>query len=318
MKRFFGKGLISLSLIILFLTSCSSHRFQEDSNSLLREEVLSQALNWIITHPATFEDGGFLEMGEEINLFYVLYTKTESESEKKIYRDRITRIIEDLRTQEHFTLKMPGDVSAYLVITKVADRLGYNTTDFHDFINQKILQNPMAYPPNITYIILNSSILVDLGYKPMFPIKVSIKRGLIANMAQNRFLVPIGQNFIPPQVITNFFYDITHEIFAISGFGDRKPKRIFTPKEIDFIHYILEEGVSLYLPKEELDILCELIVCAKIMNYTTFPGYQEAINFILSTQKEDGTFGLIPRMKDLGRINLYRHGVLVAVWALAS
>lgn len=176
----------------------------------------------------------------------------------------------------------------------------------------------MTYPPSITYLILNSAFLRDLDYTPRVPMERSIGEGVIAKMTQNNHLIPIGKDYASDKDVTNFFYDITHEIFALSSFGDKNPQQMLMPREIEFVKEILKKGFSIYLPKKQLDILCELVVCAKMMDYADFPEFNETINFILSSQKEDGTFGLIPRMKDLGRGNLYRHGILVAVWALTS
>ena len=318
MKRFVWKSLVLVVLIIMFSLSCASHHFHKDFGVSRKGRVLDKAVEWVVSHPASFEDGGFLEMGEEANLFYALYTKAESAKKKKFYRDCFARIIEVLRAQENFHMQIPGDISAYLLITKIAERLNFDTKDFHRFIIRNILTNQMTYPPNITYVILNSSLLRDLGYEPRIPLKISIEQGVIAIMTKNNFLIPIGKSYASDKDITNFFYDITHEIIAFSSFGDKNPEQMLMTKEIEFVRRILSEGISLYLPKKQLDILCELVVCAKMMNYTDFPGFQEALDFIQTAQQEDGAFGLIPRMKDLGRGNLYRHGVLVAAWALVS
>lgn len=282
-----------------------------------RDEVMKKALKWIIDHPATFTDGGFLEMGEEANLFYVLYTRAKSSQEKQLYRDRLGRIIQELRAKKDFRLEFAGEITAYLAITKAAQKLGFETEDFHQFIKREIINNTMTYPPNITYVILNSSLLRDLGYEPKVPLETSIGQGVIATMTKSSYLIPIGKSYASEQDVSNFFYDITHEIFAISSFGDRNPETMLMPKELEFVQRIIPEGINLYLPKKQLDILCELVVCAKIMNYPEGVELRQAVEFILNCQEEDGAFGVIPRMKDLGRGNIYRHGVLVAVWALA-
>jgi len=342
MKNFTVKKLAVLILAVLLSSSCG-HLHQKEGSALSqspsqsqsprqsqslnqplslrqsrRDAVMSKALQWIADHPASFEDGGFLEMGEEANLFYVLYTKAKSSEEKKFYRSRMERIIQELRAQKNFRIEFAGEVTAYLAITKAAERLGFDTEDFHRFIRQDILNNEMTYPSNITYIILNSSLLMDLGYEPRTPLADSIEKGVIVSMARDSYLIPIGKSYASETDVTNFFYDITHEIFAISSFGDKDPERMLMPKEGEFVHRIIAEGISLYLPKKQLDILCELVVCSKIMEYKDIPGLEETVDFICESQSKEGDFGVIPRMKDLGRGNFYRHGVLVAVWALAS
>jgi len=295
-----------------------SLRQSQSPDQSRREEVLSKALQWIMAHPASFEDGGFLEMGEEANLFYVLYTKAQSAEEKQIYRDRLARIVQELRAQKEFHIQYAGEITAYLAITKAAGRLGFETSDFHQFIKREILTSDMTYPMNVTYVILNSALLRDLGYEPKTLMETSIGQGVIASMTKNGYLIPVGKSYASDTDVSNFFYDITHEIFAISSFGDKNPEQMLMPNELEFVRRIIPEGINLYLPKKQLDILCELVVCARIMGYKDMPGLQETLNFIYDSQGKDGDFGLIPRMKDLGRGNLYRHGVLVAVWAMAS
>ncbi|MEW6379445.1 MAG: hypothetical protein AB1611_07540 [bacterium] len=290
----------------------------QDSSLSRREKIMQKALKWIIDHPASFQDGGFLEMGEEANLFYVLSIRAKTAEEKQFYRDRLARILQELRSKKDFRIEFAGEITAYLAITKAAEKLGFETGDLHQFIKREILNSEMTYPPNITYVILNSALLRDLGYEPKVPMETSIGQGVIASMTKNSYLIPIGKSYASDQDVSNFFYDITHEIFAISSFGDKNPETMLMPKELEFVQRIIPEGINLYLPKKQLDILCELVVCAKIMNYTNVPGLEKTVDFIFSSQEEDGAFGVIPRMKDLGRGNIYRHGVLVAVWALAS
>lgn len=318
MKSFEWKSRVIVILVIMFFVSCASHHVRDHSAVSQREQVLNKAINWVVTHPANFQDGGFLEMGEEANLYYILYTKAQSHEKKKFYRDQFAGIIKELRAQKNFQIQIPGDISSFLLIAKIAERLNFDTQDFHRFIQRHILTNHMTYPPNMSYVILNSSLLCDLEYEPRVPLQVSIEQGVIVTMTKDNFLIPIGKGYASDKDVTNFFYDVTHEIFALSSFGDKNPEQMLMTKEIEFVRRMIVEGISLYLPKKQLDILCELVICAKMMNYTDFPGYQESLDFILTAQQEDGTFGLIPRMKDLGRGNLYRHGVLVAAWALGS
>lgn len=306
-----------LSLVLLMGISCAHRDTHTNAIEAQRKLVLNRAYDWIVDHPANFEDGGFLEMGEEINLHYIRYSKAGSEEEKKTYRQQMVRIIENLRAQKNFEIQFAGEITAYLVITKTAVRLGMEANDFHSFIKEKILYNPMTYPPNITYTILNVSLLQDLGYDPKIRLDSAMEQGVIAMMTKDSQLIPIDKGYAADQDVMNYFYDLTHEIFGISSFCEKNPEQMLMSKEIEFIREMLVKGVSLYLPKKQLDILGELVICAKLLNYTDFPGYQDTLSFILSSQEEDGSFGVIPRMKDLGRGNLHRHGVLVAAWALA-
>ena len=196
MKGFELKGLVVCILIIMFSVSCASHHVHKDSAVSQREQVLNKAMNWVITHPANFRDGGFLEMGEEANLWYILYTKAQSPEKKKFYRDQVNGIIKELRAQNNFQIQIPGDISAYLMIAKIAKRLNFDTQDFHEFIRRNILTNHMTYPPNMSYVILNSSLLRDLEYEPRAPLESSIEQGVIAIMTKDNYLIPIGKRLI--------------------------------------------------------------------------------------------------------------------------
>ena len=316
MKKFWHAFVI-LCFVLLFQLSCIHQRPINNKDITLSDQVIEKAVKWLVDNPATFEDGGFLEMGEEVSLFYILYKRADNEKDKRFYRERTVRIVESVRAKEDFHIEFSGEITSYLIVARCAQALDLEVVDFYKFITEEILTDEGTYPPNMTYIILNSAILKDLGYSPKFPLEHSIGQGVISRMTRENFLNPTNKSYASSMDVTNFYYDITHEIFALSVFGDKNPEEMLLAEEVEFIHRIIQEGMALYLPKKQLDILCELVICAKMMNYTDFPEFQQSLDFIVHAQHEDGSFGIIPRMKDLGRPSLYRHGVLVAVWALS-
>lgn len=78
MKGFQWKRVVLPLSMILFLMSCATLHSKKNPIISQKEKVLNSAVDWVVTHPASFEEGGFLEMGEEANLYYILYTKAHS------------------------------------------------------------------------------------------------------------------------------------------------------------------------------------------------------------------------------------------------
>jgi len=285
-------------------------------NSTQEDVVLCKGLKWLFENPVDLVADGFLELGEELNLYYKLYLQSEDPKEKEFFKRYIFSRVEYLLEEHTLKVDFAGEITAYLNFAKIMKIIGIESSEYWKFITNDILTNPMTYPPNITYSILNTALIEDIGLPPRTPLKSIVSRGIIAHFANNPALIPVGKAYASSDNVMNFFYDVTHELFAVSSFGDRDPKQFLLPHEVEFLKDIIRKGISIYLKEEQVDILAELIVCAKMLEFTNFDGFEETIKFILSYQREDGSFGIIERMVFLGRPNVYRHGVLVSMWAL--
>ncbi len=278
--------------------------------------VICRGLEWLLEHPVDIKADGFLELGEEINLFYKFYLKADNEPEKKFFRSLVESKIDYLLNEHDLKVEFAGEITAYLNFAKIMKRMDIKRPDYQDFIEKEILTSPMTYPPGITYAILNSALIEDIGSEPRMSLGSLVSQGVIARFSRNPELVPIGKAYASTDDVMNFYYDITHEVFAVSNFGDRDPTQYLLENEIQYLKDLIPQGIATYIEDGQVDILAELIICAKLLNYTDFYNFKEGVQYILNAQKEDGSFGLIERMAFLGRPNLYRHGVLVAIWAL--
>ncbi|MBN2373884.1 hypothetical protein JXL19_08875 [bacterium] len=324
MFRRCGKVLICACAVLLLWSGCAARVWNEDLKHAVspckghtqEDMVICQGLVWLFEHPVDIKKDGFLELGEELNLFYRLYLFADDPIEKRFFKDYVTSRVDYLLNEHQLKVDFAGEITGYLNFAKIMKRMGIDRPKLWNFIDQEIIDNPMTYPPNITYTVLNAALVEDIGRVPKMPFENLVSQGVVARFARNPELVPIGKAYASADDVMNYYYDITHEIFAVSNFGDRDPKQFLLDDEIQFLKTTISQGVSAYIEMGQLDILAELIVCAKMLNYTEFDGFQKGIQFILDFQKEDGSFGLIERMAFLGRPNLYRHGVLVALWAL--
>jgi len=282
------------------------------------DEVICRGLGWLLDNPVVIEKDGFLELGEEINLFYKFYLKAENNREREYFRSLLESEVDYLLKEHDLKVDFAGEVTGYLNFAKIMKRMDIKRPKYQRFIEQEILTNPMTYPPNITYTILNSALIEDIGSTPRVPFGNLVSQGIVARFSSHPELIPVGKAYASDNDIMNFFYDITHEIFAVSNFGDRDPRQYLLEDEIQFLRTLIPQGISRYIEEGHVDILAELIICAKMLEYTDFHNFQEGIQYILNAQKDDGSFGLIERMAFLGRPNLYRHGVLVSLWALVE
>lgn len=328
MFRRYQKVLIFVCAVCFMCSGCATRArvWNEDirkdvgacKGQTQRDMVICQGLKWLFEHPVDIQADGFLELGEELNLFYRLYLVTDNPVEKKFFKDYTISRIDYLLNEHDLKVDYAGEITGYLNFAKIMKRMGIDRPEYWDFIDQDILTNPMTYPPNITYTILNSALVEDIGRVPKMPFGALVSQGIVARFARHPELIPVGKAYASPDDVMNFYYDVTHEIFAVSNFGDRDPRQFLLDDEVQFLKTIISQGISTYIEKRQLDILAELVVCAKMLNYTDFDGFEKAVQFILDFQKEDGSFGLVERMVFLGRPNLYRHGVLVALWALVE
>ena len=256
-------------------------------------------------------------MGEEATLYHVFCREAESPEQRAAHRAQLERIMCDVRRRGPFRIEQPPEITAFLVLAMACERAAVDAADLKAFIRRNVVGNPMTYPANIAYVTINSTLLEALGHQPRMSSRIAFRRGLIATMAADRSLVPLGKRHVANDGIDNFFYDFTHEIFAAACFGDTAPARVMTQAEMAFTREVIARGLSHYRRRREMDILGELVICASMMGVHDGPLVREALRFIIAAQHDDGSFGPVPRMKRLGRKSVYRHGVLVAAWALA-
>ncbi|MGA1845350.1 MAG: DUF6895 family protein [bacterium] len=323
--RMLRRWLLAVCIIAVLSAGCATvHTCNyreivgECSGKTKEDEVICRGLGWLFEHPVDIEKDGFLELGEEINLFYKLYLKAEDRRERKFFHSLLESKVDYLLTEHDLKVDFAGEVTGYLNFAKIMKRMEIKRPGYDRFIQEEILPNPMTYPPNITYTILNSALVEDIGATPRVNFGNLVSQGVIARFTSQPGLMPIGKAYASDNDIMNFFYDITHEVFAVSNFGDRDPRQYLLDDEIQFLRSLIPQGIAKYLEDGQVDILGELIICAKMIEYTNFHNYEEGIQYILNAQKEDGSFGRIERMAFLGRPNLYRHGVLVSLWALVE
>jgi hypothetical protein len=90
----------------------------------------------------------------------------------------------------------------------------------------------------------------------------------------------------PPWVISDeLMYAFTHEVFYFTDFG--RNKKCFANDIEMYLSFSLPIWIDTYIERKNLDLLAELIVCAK---YLDIPISDYAITFLIKHQAEDGSF----------------------------
>jgi len=282
-----------------------------------REVALGRALGWLKEHPASLDDGGLLELGEEAILYGVLHSVANSEAERARWRGRIGKVLAAVRRRGTPAPSTPGEATTCIGMAWAADLAGLDAADLRELVENGLLHNPLAYPPKPTTVLLNGVLLRDLGYCPAIAPEDAWPRGVIATMAADPSLNPARMGYPSTLGLFTFFYDVTHEVLALADMGRADPRRRLSPRELEMARRLLAEGVDLCLRTRDVDLVGELMICAEYLRWPGLPRVQEAWDLVLSSQRPEGHFGRMQRLRVMPGRNPYRHSVLVAAWALA-
>ena len=120
---------------------------------------------------------------------------------------------------------------------------------------------------------------------------------------------PLNPEYINPMTITVYY--LTHEIFSLTDFGELPQPLIITDNQALFSE-LFDKTIEWAMAVQHIDLLAELIMCVKMLDLRNVPSLKVGIEFILSSQEDNGTFVITNPM----RPNIYRHGILVSMMAL--
>jgi len=297
-------------LASLSILSCTRGTAGKDAS----ERALNNALSWVYTHPAHFADGAFIEISEEIIAFYIVHRNNQDPSLKKGYTREIQKRFELISSKNDF-IPQPPEYTMFLAIASIAEKMGLQTIDFRKIIEHLILTNPFLYPPHVTTNIWNTVFLERMGYNPPKGLDEIMSKSTLVKEVQQQLLYQhvkgqFDPMYIDPISITT--YDITHEIFSLTDFGELPPPPIIVENQA-FFGELFDSTIQWAITAKHIDILAEVIMCVKIIHLKGVPSLDQGIEFIIDQQKGDGSFGVT----NPGRPNVYRHGILVSIMALA-
>ncbi|MGA1839482.1 MAG: DUF6895 family protein [bacterium] len=314
---------ITKSLIFLFCTlfliSCQGIEkpYQTARTSGSEKDVYQQAIykasKWINNHPPTFEDEGALVILEEIMAFYVLWKNTDNASQKKKYYNEVQKRINLIALKKDFNAQ-PKEHTLFLTVTMITEKLQIHT-NFRKIIEEQILTSPFLFTQHITNTIWVTVYLNRLGYHPLMELDSLMPQSNLYQELHHRLVyqyVCSPVNPIYKDTTTLTLYHMTHEIFSLTDLGELPSPPIIENNKA-FFSELFEKSIQWTMAINHIDLLGELIMCVKILDLRDVPSLQQGIEYILSSQEDNGTFGITnPTLP-----NIYRHGILVSMMTLS-
>lgn len=319
LERNITKSLIFL-FCTLFLISCQGieKSYQTAKTSGSEKDVYQQAIDkasqWINKHPATFEDEGAVVILEEIMAFYILWENTEDASQKKKYFNEVQKRINLIALKKDFNVQ-PNEHTLFLTITMIAEKLRIHTLNFRKIIEDQILTSPFLFTQNITNTIWITVYLKRLGYYSLMDMdrlmpQSNLHQELHQRLVYQYVCSPVNPIYKDTTIFTT--YHMTHEIFSLTNFGEFPSPPVIENNKA-FFSELFDKSIQWTMAINHIDLLGELIMCVKMLDLRDVPSLQRGIEYILSNQEDNGTFGITnPTLP-----NVYRHGILVAMMTLS-
>ena len=304
---------VFLFMIALLLLSCHRGKSSDSREDTIKESI-SKAVSWVNEHPATFNDGMFIEISEEIIAFYIIYLHTEDQAKKNDCVREIEKRLNVIKSRKNFRVQ-PQEYTMFLCIAHISKKLGLTVIDFRETIENQILSDPLLYPPHVTTSVWNTVYLERLGYNPSKTLKEILPQSTLSKEIQQKLLFQSAKAQFDPRyvdLIAITIYDVTHEIFSLVDFGELPPPHIIVENEA-FFSELFDHVIEWAIAAGHVDVLAEAIMCVKILDLKDISSMQSGIDFIISRQEKDGSFGIT----NPSRSNVYRHGILVAIMALS-
>lgn len=254
------------------------------------ESINKKALLWLDTlnvDPIQLRD----EMGikgkkkfvELLDIYLYLYKHTTDAHRKKIYRDKGRALTKITRNPAYHNLaditdkQFHQDILFYLRAWYIMSEFGLNTTQYIQEIKE-VLPRVYAHLPyrGITQKMSFVFYFERLGYPINYTIEKLFHRSVIRCQKSIDNLSKVE------------VYHITHEIFHL--YDDDK-MNILSQNDTKYLSKILPALVNKYIAENNVDILAELIVIMTHLKFTHFNEYDMAIEFLLNSQNENGSFG---------------------------
>lgn len=284
-----------------------------------KEQAICRGLGWLLDHPADVnERQGFLEMAGEVHIFHRFYVLSDKPREREFFRRMILSRIDYLLNRHEWRVRHSGEINAYLIFARVMKDLGMQNPEYLRFIEREIVYHDRSYPyaTHMNVAIAVSGLIDGLGYTSRIPFRDILRKGTIAWYSGHPDRIPYERFDADPRYMMEFFYMIAHEIFSMANFGDRDPRLFLDEEALQFLQETIPLGISKSIEWSEVDILAELMICARLLQYSDCEEFEEGVRYIIDAQEEDGSFGTSLRAAQMGMSEVTRHVVVMALWAL--
>jgi len=312
--------LIFLSLFIISSCDLIENRWRNAKLPILNKEMLlSKAwLDTIRTNPLELRQYGIKGKKKLVELFdaYLAVYNLVSARERKFIDRRLYDIAKITQHPEYHNMafiddeQFKEDATSYLRLCYLLERRGFNTAVYRQEI-KKIIPRLNAHMPERG---INQQMTFHWYYsyfaiEEPFPSDKSFTKGIIAQKLDTKAMDEKDA------------YDLTHEIFAIYEYGDKPNVDFFTENDRIYLKNTLKELIIRYTASRDPDLTAELIICTELLKMQNDPVFKKAIDYLLSSQNSDGSFGNYERLHliygDYVKEGYYLHTTGVVIKALS-
>jgi hypothetical protein len=110
-------------------------------------------------------------------------------------------------------------------------------------------------------------------------------------------------------------YALYHEIAPATDLG-RKPIRVFSNDQVEFARRVLSALLEVSRNAGDTDAVAEVLITASLLGERERRYYGDGIEWLLTQQREDGTYHDARTRNARLPSSHFRHGILVVSWAL--
>jgi len=116
-------------------------------------------------------------------------------------------------------------------------------------------------------------------------------------------------------------YDLTHEVFVPYEFGEKLDVDPFSAEDKAYLLPALSVLLARFIVERDVDLAAELVSCMRMLRFTEEPVYREGLDYLLTNQHEDGSWGDVERAEhefgDQAPEAMILHTTMVVIDALA-
>lgn len=282
--------------------------------------AIDKGLAWILAHPATCQDGGFLDIVDE-GLFYRTLKRLDTDkAQQALYRQASNDCLSRLESSPEFEQRLVKQQKTlfehyHLLLATHLIEAGRKHTAGHDTViaeAQSALANNRRENP--TFRLTIALLLQHLGARPTVTMDELLDASLINSVTQ-----PAGSTFAaeparkPPLRSRMQYYALVHEVAALTDFG-HLPLSPWLSERRGQLGLILEEGLRRAMLSADIDLIAELLLCNHMLGLPLTGQIRSGVDFLVARQQEDGSWG----QQATRRLNRSRHSVQTATAALLA
>lgn len=303
----------------------------KSKNSGIKVECVEKAVRWLSNlsvDPLELKKKGMKgkkHFVEKLFTFYQLYLHTTDSKKKEMYRKIFKQMLEITENDSYYLIEddevfFKSDIVSYVHACYIMEQLGFDSHNYKRRIKELLPRIERHMPTrNASVQMMLTYFLRGIGIETEYSIMRIFKNSLIYNLDK------LGTINIFDFKYNSYMLGVCHEIFVVSGYG-RKKIDLLTKGKKDYLQDTLKSSIEKILYSEDLrylDLLAEMLISLKYLDCENLPEYKKGIQFIISHQNKNGSFGDYERFRAYFAqqgvnidIKWYLHTTEVCLWAL--